>query len=88
MDKYLGGPVIPTLFKLLVASVVVGILLAFFGIQPVDLWRDFIDTVARIWQMGFDAIDWSVRYILLGAVVVIPIWLALRLWAFLTQRSN
>lgn len=86
MDKILGGPLIPTLFKLLVASVVVGILLAFFGIQPTDLWRDFLDTVARIWQMGFSAIDWSVRYILLGAVVVLPIWLVVRLWTYLTTR--
>jgi hypothetical protein len=88
MDKLLGGPVIPTLFKLLVASIVVGILLAFFGIQPVDLWRNFLDTVVRIWHMGFDAIDWSVRYILLGAVVVVPIWVALRLWAYLTTRNK
>lgn len=86
MDKILGGPLIPTLFKLLVASIVVGILLAFFGIQPIDLWRDFIDTVGRIWQMGFSAIDWSVRYVLLGAVVVLPIWLAVRLWTYLTTR--
>jgi hypothetical protein len=88
MDKIFGGPVIPTLFKLLVASVVVGILLAFFGIQPIDLWRDFLDTVGRIWHMGFDAIDWSVRYILLGAVVVLPIWVAVRLWTYLTTRSK
>lgn len=87
MDKILGGPLIPTLFKLLVASVVVGILLAFFGIAPVDLWRNFLDTVARIWRMGFDAIDWSVRYILLGAVVVIPIWLVVRLWTYLVERK-
>ncbi len=86
MDKILGGPLIPTLFKLLVASVVVGILLAFFGIQPIDLWRDFIDTVGRIWQMGFSAIEGSVRYVLLGAVVVVPIWLAVRLWTYLTTR--
>jgi len=87
MDKLLGGPLIPTLFKLLVASVIVGILLAFFGIQPVDLWRDFMNTVARIWHMGFDAIDWSIRYILLGAVVVIPVWIAVRLWTYLTTRQ-
>lgn len=89
MDKLLGGPVIPTLFKLLIASVVVGILLAFFGIQPVDLWRDFIATVGQIWRMGFDAIDWSLRYILLGAVVVVPIWFVIRLWTYLTtSRGN
>lgn len=87
MDKFMGGPVIATLFKLLVASVIVGILLAFFGIQPVDLWRDFLNTVARIWHMGFDAIDWSIRYVLLGAVVVIPVWIAVRLWTYLTTRN-
>jgi hypothetical protein len=87
MDKLLGGPLIPTLFKLLVASVIVGILLAFFGIQPVDLWRDFLNTVARVWHMGFDAIDWSIRYILLGAVVVIPVWIVVRLWTYLTTRQ-
>lgn len=87
IQKIFGGPILPTLFKLAVASVVVGILLAFFGIQPVDLWRDFLDTIARIWEMGFSAIDWSVRYILLGAVVVVPIWLFVRLWTFLVERK-
>lgn len=87
INQIFGGPVLPTLFKLAVASVVVGVLLAFFGIQPIDLWRNFIDTVAHIWHMGFDAIDWSVRYILLGAVVVIPIWLAVRVFTYLTERK-
>jgi ABC-type proline/glycine betaine transport system permease subunit len=72
MQKIFGGPILPTLFKLAVASIVVGILLAFFGIQPIDLWRDFLDTV---------------RYVLLGAVVVIPIWLFVRLWTYLVERK-
>jgi hypothetical protein len=29
--------------------------------------------------MGFDAVVWLWRYFLLGAVVVIPIWLIVRL---------
>lgn len=87
MQRIFGGPVLPTLLKLVVASVVVGILLAFFGIQPIDLWRDFLDTIARIWRMGFSAIDWSVRYVLLGAVVVVPIWIFVRLWTYLVERK-
>jgi hypothetical protein len=87
MNNIFGGPVLPTLFKLAVASVVVGVLLAFFGIRPVDLWSDFLDTVGRIWHMGFDAIDWSVRYFLLGAVVVVPIWLFVRLWTVLVEKK-
>ena len=88
MSKLFGGPVLPTIIKLAIASVVVGLLLAFFGIQPRDLWTDFLDTVTRIWQMGFGAIDWSLRYFLLGAVVVVPIWLVIRLWEMLMKDKK
>ena len=29
----------------------------------------------HIWDMGFDAFRWLWRYFLLGAVIVIPIWI-------------
>jgi hypothetical protein len=29
---------------------------------------------------GFDSIEWIVRYFLLGAVIVFPIWLIIRLF--------
>jgi hypothetical protein len=87
MDRFFGGPALTILLRLIIASIAVGLLLALFGIQPIDLWRDFLDTVMRIWHMGFDAIDWAVRYFLLGAVVVIPIWLAVRIWTYLVERK-
>ena len=34
--------------------------------------------VQSIWNMGFDAVRWLWRYFLLGAVIVIPIWLIVR----------
>ncbi|MGB5092489.1 MAG: DUF6460 domain-containing protein [Parvibaculum sp.] len=88
MNQFFGGPIVPTLLKLVIASVAVGVVLAVFGIQPMDLWRDFLDTVGRIWRMGFDAIDWSFRYLALGAVVVVPIFIAVRLWAVLIERKK
>lgn len=88
MDRFFGGPILPTIFKLAIASIAVGVVLAVFGIKPIDLWRDFLDTVAAIWAMGFDAIDWSVQYLLLGAVVVIPIFIAVRLWSVLMAREK
>jgi hypothetical protein len=36
--------------------------------------------------MGFDAVRWVWRYFLLGAIVVVPIWLILRLTR--TSRGN
>ncbi|MBX3446090.1 MAG: hypothetical protein KF895_05130 [Parvibaculum sp.] len=88
MNRFFGGPVLPTLFKLAIASIAVGVVLAVFGIRPIDLWRDFIDTIARVWEMGFDAIGWSVQYLLLGAVVVLPIFIAVRLWSVLMTRGR
>jgi len=34
--------------------------------------------VLHIWDMGFDAVRWLWRYLLLGAAVVVPIWLVVR----------
>lgn len=88
MEKFFGGPVLPTLLKLAVASVIVGLMLAVLGIEPLDLWEDFLGTIARIWDMGFDVIDWAARYLLIGAVVVIPIWIVVRLWSLMEQRRK
>ncbi|MGA8359228.1 MAG: DUF6460 domain-containing protein, partial [Xanthobacteraceae bacterium] len=35
--------------------------------------------IERVWNMGFDAVRWLWRYFLLGAVIVVPIWLLVRL---------
>ena len=34
----------------------------------------------RLWDLGFDAVNWLWRYFLLGAVIVIPIWLLTRIF--------
>jgi hypothetical protein len=33
----------------------------------------------HLWNMGFDAVRWLWQYFLLGAVIVLPIWLLVRL---------
>lgn len=88
MHKFFGGPLFPTLVKLVLASVGVGIVLAIFSIEPLDLWENFLHTVARIWAMGFDLVDWSVKYFLIGAVIVIPLWLIIRFWSVIVERDK
>ncbi|WP_420560833.1 DUF6460 domain-containing protein [Tepidicaulis sp.] len=87
MDKIFGGPILPTLIKLILASVGVGIVLAIFGIEPWQLWEDFLGTISRVWEMGFNLIDWSFTYFLLGAVIVLPIWLVVRLWSVFVEKE-
>ena len=67
--------ILPTIIKLVLLCLVVGLLLTFFDITPKDLLTNFWRTVRNIWQAGFDAAEWAWKYIALGAVVVLPIWL-------------
>ena len=84
MDKIFGGPIVPTLFKLALLSFFVGLVLFLFGIDPIDLWRNFGQTIREAWVKVIDGIDWAVQYAILGAIVVLPIWIIYRLLVFVT----
>ena len=66
-----------TLVKLLIACLVVGVLLNMFGYTPEELVNAFPETVASIWGWVVDAGQKAGPYIILGAIVVIPIWLVM-----------
>ena len=64
-----------TLIKVMLASFVVGVLLAFFNIEPRELLENFGETIQSIFEIVTRIVEWAVKYILLGGVVVVPIWL-------------
>jgi len=90
MDKIFGGPVVPTLVKLALLSFVVGLVLFLLGIDPIDLWRNFGQTIRDIWARVIDTLDWAAQYAILGAIVVLPIWIIYRLvmWVSRTPRAD
>ncbi len=65
--------------RLLLVSILVGVVLSVLGLDPFDILQSLERLVRSIWNMGFDAFRWLWRYFLLGAVIVIPIWLIMRL---------
>jgi hypothetical protein len=67
--------ILPTIVKLALLCLAVGLFLAFLDITPQDLLSNFWRTVRDIWHMGLDAAEWAWKYVALGAVVVLPIWL-------------
>lgn len=67
------------IWKLIIASLCVGLLLSFFNIDPVELINDVPETLGRIIDIILDVINWAGKYILLGAIIVIPIWLIFNL---------
>lgn len=68
-----------TIIKLLIASLLVGLVMHWFGITPRNLIHNFGDSVVRIFGTLTSFIDWAVDYILVGAVIVVPIWLIILL---------
>ena len=64
-----------TILQLVVWSVVVGVVLSALGITPTNIIERLGLIVRRISDLGFGAVHWAIQYFLLGAVIVVPIWL-------------
>lgn len=79
MTRFLGGSPLAVFFRLVLLSILVGVVLAALGFDPWNLVLSIRILIERVWNMGFDAIEWVWRYFLLGAVIVVPIWLVMRL---------
>lgn len=77
--RFLGDSPLRVLVRLIFLSFIVGVVMAAIGIEPWDLVDHVFRFVQRIYEMGFDAIDTIIRYFMLGAVIVIPLWLLSRL---------
>ena len=90
MDKndLIGGSVFGVVMRLIVLSLVVGIVLSALGITPANLFRSIDVLIRRLYDLGFGAIDWVLQYILVGAMVVVPIWLIARLASGLKARKD
>ena len=79
LNRFFGGPPLSVMFRLVLLSILVGVILKALGLDPFNILRSIEDLIRAVWNMGFDAIEWVWRYFLLGAVIVVPIWLIVRL---------
>ena len=77
-SKIFGGSPLAVLGRLVLVSILVGVILSALGLDPFDIVQSVERLVRSIWNMGFDAFRWLWRYFLLGAVIVIPIWIIMR----------
>ena len=79
VTRIFGGSPLGVLVRLILVSILVGVVLSALGLNPFDIWNSVERLFRSIWEMGFDAFRWLWGYFLLGAVIVIPIWLIIRL---------
>jgi hypothetical protein len=69
-----------TLVKVAVASLIVGTILAHFGISADLIIREFGVTPERIGDLGRKALDWALPNLLLGSLVILPVWFVIYLF--------
>src|SRR2546429_9444772 len=79
VSRFFGGPPLSVIFRLVLLSILIGVILQVLGLDPWNIFDSLRRLVLRVWDMGFDALRWLWRYLLLVAVVVVPIWLIVRL---------
>ena len=78
LNRFFGGPPLSVIFRLILLSILIGVILEVLGLDPWNIIESLKRLVLHIWDMGFDAVRWLWRYLLLGAAVVVPIWLVVR----------
>src|SRR5438128_6105239 len=77
--RFFGGAPLSVIFRVVLLSILVGVILEVLGLDPWNIIESLRTLVLRIWDMGFDAVRWLWRYLLLGAAIVVPVWLIVRL---------
>ena len=77
---------IATVVRLLVASFLVGLVLSWLDWSPQDVWLWGRDLVVAAFARADDLLGSALTYVLIGAVVVVPLWLLHLLWRTVRAR--
>ena len=88
MERFFGGNPALILVRLVILSLIVGVVLAALGFSPYEIIESIKRLVERIYNLGFEAVERAFRYFLLGAVIVFPIWLIVRLFKFAGRTGS
>lgn len=79
LDKFLGGSPGRVVLRLVFLSFVVGVIMSALNLYPLDLLEGVVNFVRELWRAGFEALGRVGEYFVLGAMVVVPVWVVLRL---------
>ncbi|MEM9107578.1 MAG: DUF6460 domain-containing protein [Pseudomonadota bacterium] len=82
LTQFLGDTPGRTLVKLIVISFIVGAVMSAFNWYPLDIVYAIRDFLVNLWNLGFAALGRFGDYLVLGAVIVIPVFLVLRVLSY------
>ncbi|WP_193177247.1 DUF6460 domain-containing protein [Oricola nitratireducens] len=79
VNRLLGDSVGRTIVKLVVVSILVGMVMNVFGLYPLDIFYAFRDFIVNLWEKGWAALGRFGDWLILGGMVVVPVFIILRL---------
>jgi hypothetical protein len=79
IQNFMGGSFLSVLIRLILLSLLAGAIMAWLDISPEQLLSRLHHMLSNLWSMGFGAVREILRYILAGAIVVVPVWFILRI---------
>ena len=82
VNGFLGDTPIRVIIKLLILSVAVGFLMSIFGLYPDDILFAVRDFIVDLWNIGFKTLGRLGDYLLLGAVIVVPVFILIRVLSY------
>src|SRR3954471_15611060 len=77
-----------TLVKVAVASLIVGTVLAHFGITADQVLKDMGLTPERLAELTRQGLSWALPNVLLGSMIIVPVWLVVLLFRPPGARSE
>lgn len=80
LHAFLGRILGRVAFKLLILSFLVGIVMNFFGWTPRSLVHRIIEFFKSLWATGFITLANFFHIAMMGAIIVVPIFLFLRIF--------
>ena len=86
LENFLGGAPLNVLARLFFIPLVVGALMMWLELRPIDILNGVQAFFDRIAQLGFGAVRELGSYIMAGAFIVVPVWFVLRLLSVAGMR--
>lgn len=80
LARVMGGSPLGVFARLVFLSFLVGAALAWLDIRPAELLHWLESLIRRIWLLGFEGMRDAFGYVLVGAMIVVPLWLISRLF--------
>jgi len=81
-------PLLRAILKIVVASLIVGTILTHFGITAEKLMTEFGLSAERLQDYAQRGFAWALPNMLLGALVIVPVWFVLFLFRPPGQRNS